>query len=112
MGGFGLVKDAFLELMSKFPQDALVLTKVRQLFTEVRSFDSEAAAKLAADIASVADESNSADAKELSRFMKDIIVLFETGIGNFKAIGNIIVDDAEFMERLTELNEDPTPARR
>lgn len=108
LGSYDRVNESFVDLINRYPADPVVVQEIRRLFTQIRAFDSEESLKLATSIADVANASSSESTADLIRFMKDIIALYDTGIGNFKKIGTIIVDDDEFMDRLSKLNDDLT----
>ena len=104
LGSFDRVTQSFVNLINEFPNDRQVATSIRQSFVQLRAFNSNESVKLAAEVARVAGTSNSEATEDLVRFMKDIIVLHDTGIGNLRKITSIIVDDTAFMACLDELN--------
>ena len=106
LGSFDSVGSSITDLISNYPEDKVVLENIRILFTTLRARDSENSAKLAAKIAAIADTSDYQGTREISRFMKDIIALYDSGIGNSRAIVNIMVDDDDFKTRLKQLNND------
>lgn len=106
LGSFDAVGSSITDLISNYPEDSVILENIRILFTSLRAKDAENSAKLAGKIAEIADNSEYEGTRKLSRFMKDIIALYDAGIGNAKTIANIMVDDDNFKGRLKQLNSD------
>ena len=107
LGSEQAVLDSISKLLQNYLDDPVVTESVKKMFTEYRAYDSESAVRLAGQLAPIIEPGSSESGKKLFRFMKDIIALYDSGIGNTKAIYSIIVDDKNFMQRLTSLNEDP-----
>jgi hypothetical protein len=107
LGSESAVQEVLMVLLKKYPDDPAAIETIKKMFVAFRAFDSEAAVRLAGNLSPVADLSSSDEARELSRFMKDIIALYDSGIGNAKTIATIVVDDDNFMQRLLKLNADP-----
>lgn len=107
LGSFENVGKSITDLIATYPEDKVVLENIRILFTTLRAKDAENSTKLAGQIAEIADQSDHAGTQKLARFMKDIIALYDAGIGNMKTIGTIMVNDDDFKSRLKKLNEDP-----
>ncbi len=105
LGSEQAVSESITSLLKKYPNDPAVNEVVKKLFTDYRAFDSEGAVRLAGKLAPFADLADAEGGKRLSRFMKDIIALYDSGIGNTKTIASIIVNDQDFMQRLLKLNE-------
>jgi len=106
LGSFDSVGSSITDLITNYPEDKVVLENIRILFTTLRAKDADNSAKLAGKIAEIADRSNHEGTRKLSRFMKDIIALYDAGIGNSRTIVNIMVDDDDFKSRLKSLNND------
>ncbi len=105
LGGTDKVEDTMLQLFKTFPDDDIVIAVTKDLFTVYRAFDADASVSLAKKIAEVTDQSESPETQQLSRFMKDIILLFDTGIGNYPTINSVKVSDVDFMNRMNQLND-------
>ncbi len=105
LGSFEAVGKSIVDLIANYPEDRVVLENIRILFTQLRAMDADNSADLAGQIAAIADQSEFDETRKLSRFMKDIMALYDAGIGNLKTIASIIVDDDDFKERLKKLND-------
>lgn len=106
-GGFASVETAMINYLRCDPDDPMVITKLRTMFQRIREGDAEAAGRLAASLSRVADEIDTESARELARFVNDIQLLYDCGIGNLPVIKDISVDDQDFLDRLDRLLADP-----
>ncbi len=103
-GSFDSILNSLAGMLKKFPDDPVVLNSLRSVFPGVRAANSEQAIKLAGQILEEIDRSNTPKSRKLSRFMKDIMMLHDAGIGNESKIDSIKVGDDDFLQRLDQLN--------
>ena len=96
-------ENAVVDLIKTYPDDSEVISNIRVVFTQLRAANSEKAIKLAQQVTDLAGQSNSDEGKELARFLDDIIVLYENGIGDLSKVVDIIDDVKEFQSKMIEL---------
>ena len=100
------VEKEIVDLLKKYPDDELVIDEIRELFTLYRRLDPDSVIDLARNIESMPELAASDNSKSLMRFVKDITVLYDSGIGNSELMAKILNDKNEFLKRLLALNAD------
>ena len=103
-GSLDGILNSLARMLERYPDDPVVLKSLRSMFPSIRAAQAEQASKLANQILEEIERSDTPKSRELSRYMKDIMLLYDAGIGNAPKIDSIKVGDDEFLQRLTQLN--------
>ena len=96
-------ENAVINLIKTYPNDTEVIRTVRVVFTQLRAANSEKAIELAQKLTELTSQSKSNEGMKLARFLKDIIVLYENGIGDLSKVVDIIDDVNEFHAKMIDL---------
>ena len=100
-------KSAVEELMILHPDDPAAIETVRVVFTQLRAANSEKAIELANQVSEIAKQAVSKEGQQLSRFLDDIVLLYDNGIGDLSRIAKILEDDVAFQQKLVSLAQNP-----